>query len=69
MEKSILMLTFNDIEVSFTVRGSLCLKFHAPSGETGIAPHLVPAVELSLAESRHLAQLLLSKAAWVESQG
>lgn len=57
-----LYLTFDQISVELTTRRTVGLRFHAPSEETGIAPHLVPAVELTPTEARHLAQSLRDKA-------
>jgi hypothetical protein len=62
-----LFLTFNNIEVILTDRQTVGMRIHAPTEETGIAPDLVPAVELTPTEARHLAQSLLDKAALAES--
>jgi len=58
----ILFLTFSDIAMVVTPHHTIGLRFNAPSEETGIAPGLVPGIELTPTEARHLARTLLKKA-------
>lgn len=60
--KKILYLTFHQIAVIVTERQTVGLRLDAPSTETGLAPHLVPGIELTPREARALAASLLSTA-------
>jgi hypothetical protein len=62
LAKRILYLTFSELHVMATPHRNVGIRLDAPSAETGIAPDLVPGIELTPAEARHLAQSLLSKA-------
>jgi hypothetical protein len=68
MAERTLFLTFDNIEVTVTTRHTVGMRMRAPTEETGLAPGLVPAVELSPTEARHLAQTLLDKADAAEGE-
>ncbi len=67
MEKRILFLTFHQIAVLVTPHRNVGLRLDAPSAETGLAPDLVPGIELTPAEARRLANTILRKADEAES--
>lgn len=61
-EPKIMFLTFSQVAVLVTPRRNVGLRLDADSAETGLAPGVVPGIELTPAEARRLARTILSKA-------
>jgi hypothetical protein len=61
-EPSIMYLTFHQVAVLVTDRRTVGLRLDAPSAETGLAPGVVPGIELTPVEARRLAHTILKKA-------
>jgi hypothetical protein len=66
-KKRTVFFTFDQALVFVTPRRTVGLRFDSPPAELGLAPHLVPGIELTPEEARRLAQALQDKAALAEA--
>jgi hypothetical protein len=67
-EERVLYISPSELAVTISEHGTVGLFLGRPDDRLGIAPGLALAIEMSPAESRHLARMLLRKADEAEAE-